>query len=98
VKTFHLKLEKRSDFILTLTFAMAAAWLRSTPWPLLPAVEVGGGPEDGKTLLLVAADDNEDVEVADAVTEESGRSELSVVGNGNEDDDPLCAYNKKRSF
>jgi hypothetical protein len=59
-------------------------------------VEVGGGPEDGKTLLLVAADDNEDVEVADAVTEESGRSELSVVGNGNEDDDPLCAYNKKK--
>ena len=68
-----------------LTFAIAAAWLRSTPWPLLPEVVEGGAP--GGTLLEAA--EGEDVEVAEADTDDGGSREARVVGS--DVDDPLWA-------
>ena len=83
---------KNKNLFNTLTFAIAAAcWLRS--WPLLPEVVVGG-PWIG-TLLEAA--EGEDVEVAEADTEDGGSNDARVVGNGNDDVDdaaPLWAYSK----
>ena len=86
---------------LTLTLAIAVAWLRSTPCPLLPEVVVGGGPPVRGTPLLEAAE-GEDVEVAEADIDEGGSNEDNVVGNDAdvEDEepppDPLWACNAKR--
>ena len=80
-------------FCFTLTFAIAAAcWLRSTPWPLLPDVVVGGAPETeiGGTLLEAAI--GEDVEVADEAVSEEGKGNIdedNVVGS--DVDEPLWA-------
>ena len=55
---------------------------------MLPEVVVGGAPEIG-TALLDAAAEGEDVEVAEADTEEGGSKDDKVVGN--DVDEPLWA-------
>lgn len=54
---------------------------------MLPEVVVGGAPEIGTALLEAA--DGEEVEVAEADTEEGGSKDDNVVGN--DVDEPLWA-------
>ena len=95
--------EYLKNHFLKITLAIAVAWLRSTPCPLLPEVVVGGGPVIGTPLLEAA--EGEDVEVAEADTDEGGSSEDSVVGNEADDEDepppapppPLWACNTTKN-
>ncbi len=74
---------------------MAVAWLRSTPGPLLPVVVVGGGGPPDRGIPLLEAAEGDEVEVAEADTDEGGSKEAKVVGNV-VDEDPLWAFRRRK--